>query len=216
MNVDSDAIKATLAQHELFEMASLPGRTNHILAGVLVPLVWEPELHVVLTVRSPELRVHPGEPCFPGGRREDGDDDLLATALREAEEELGIRGPELLGRLSSVPLYTTDHRIEPFVAAVRQSEMVANRAEVESILRLPAAELLQQPQWDAIPWIHEGEEALSPVFPWQGHLIYGATAHTLYELLGVVATTMGVGVPPLVPGRFTWQDAIPDFVAPWD
>jgi len=215
MNADSDAIKATLDQHELFEMGPLPGRTNHILAGVLVPLLWEPDLHIVLTVRSAALRVHPGEPCFPGGRPEAGDDDLLATALREAEEELGIRKPEVLGRLSSVPLYTTDHRIEPFVAAVRSEELVANRDEVEAILRVPAAELLAHDQWHAIPWFHAGQEELSPVFPWQGHLIYGATAHTLYELLGVIATTIGAVVPPLVAGRYTWQDAIPDFVAPW-
>jgi 8-oxo-dGTP pyrophosphatase MutT (NUDIX family) len=215
MDATAEAIRKSLAQHELFEMGPLPGRTNHIKAGVLVPLVWEPQLCVLMTVRSPRLRIHPGDPCFPGGIAEPGDPDLLATALREAHEELGIRDPEVLGRLSSVPLYTSDHRIEPFVAALRQAEVTPCEDEVESVLKIPLADLLGQPSLDAIPWLHEGEEQLSPVFSWQGHLIYGATAHTLHELLAVVAKTTGVALPPLTAGRFSWQDAMPDFVAPW-
>jgi len=215
MDATSEAIRASLEQHELFEMGPLPGRTNHIQAGVLVPLVWAPQLCVLMTVRSAQLRIHPGDPCFPGGRSEPGDRDLLATALREANEELGIRDPEILGRLSSVPLYTSDHRIEPFVAAVRQTEVTPCEDEVDSVLQIPLSELLAQPTLDAIPWIHEGEEQLSPVFSWQGHLVYGATAHTLHELLAVIAKTTGVALPPLAAGRFSWQDAMPDFVAPW-
>jgi len=215
MDVSADTIRESLAKHQLFEMGPLPGRTNHIKAGVLVPLVWDPQLCVLLTIRSAELRVHPGDPCFPGGRREPGDSDLLATALRESREEMGICEAEVLGRLSSVPLYTSDHRIEPFVAAVRMDEVKPNPAEVEEVLRIPLEQLLHRPQLDAIPWFHNDVEELSPVFAWQGHLVYGATAHTLYELLAVVAASAEVALPPLVAGRFTWKDAMPDFVAPW-
>jgi len=215
MDPSAADLKANLDQHQLFEMGPLPGRTNHIEAAVLVPLVWDPRLCVLLTVRSEQLRIHPGDPCFPGGQTEPGDSDLLATALRETREELGIRTTQLLGRLSSVPLYTSDHRIEPFVAAVRSDEIDPNPAEVDKVLKIPVLELLQQPQLDAIPWFHEGIEALSPVFALQGHLVYGATAHTLYELLEVVANTVGTQLPPLVSGRFSWKDAMPDFVPPW-
>src|ERR1700748_3633939 len=75
------------------------GRTH---AGVLVPLYCdEGRLHAVLTRRRGELRRHPGEISFPGGRRDESDADLLATALREAEEEIGlpVRAVDVLGAL---------------------------------------------------------------------------------------------------------------------
>ena len=211
----AEDIRRGLDAHTLFEMGPLPGRTNHIKAGVLVPLVWRPQLCAVLNIRSDNLRIHPGDPCFPGGRSDAGDSSLLETALREAREELNIKDPVVLGRLSSVPLYTSDHRIEPFVAALVQERIVANPGEVKKVLEVPLLELLLQDQLDAIPWRFDGEEALSPVFSLQGHLVYGATAHTLYELLEVIARTCDREMPPLIAGRFRWEDAMPGFIAPW-
>src|SRR5438477_9793054 len=67
---------------------SVHGRTE---AAVLVPLYLEAEeVHVVFTKRHEELRRHAGEVSFPGGRREEGESDLRATALREAQEEIGL------------------------------------------------------------------------------------------------------------------------------
>ena len=211
----AEDIRRGLKTHTLFEMGPLPGRTNHIKAGVLVPLVWRPQLCTLLTIRSDNLRVHPGDPCFPGGSPDPGDTSLLETALREADEELGIKNPAVLGRLSSVPLYTSDHRIEPFVAALNQEQFVANPSEVQKVLEVPLTPLLQREQVDVIPWRFNDEEALSPVFFLQGHLVFGATAHTLYELIEVLAQITSKAMPPLISGRFQWEDAIPGFVAPW-
>ncbi len=211
----AEDIRSSLEAHCLLEMGPLPGRTNHIRAGVLVPLVWRPSLCALLTIRSDTLRIHPGDPCFPGGRSEAGDSNLLDTALREAREELQIVDPLVLGRLSSVPLYTSDHRIEPFVAALSQDDVQPNPDEVKQVISAPLLELLHQGQIDAIAWRHEDQVALSPVFPIEGHLVYGATAHTLFELLEVVAQTAGVEMPELATGRFDWTDVIPGFVAPW-
>jgi 8-oxo-dGTP pyrophosphatase MutT (NUDIX family) len=211
----AEQIRRTLDAHQLSEMGALPGRTNHIRAAVLVPLVWRPKLCALLTIRSDNLRIHPGDPCFPGGRSEDGDSSLLDTALREAREELHIVDPTVLGRLSSVPLYTSDHRIEPFVAALANDELQPNPGEVKEVIYAPLLDLLEQDHLDAIPWRNGQEESLSPVFSLEGHLVFGATAHSLYELLEVVAVTANREMPSLRAGRFTWQDAMPGFVAPW-
>lgn len=211
----AEDIRKSLQDHALVEMGALPGRTNHIRAAVLVPLVWRPELCALLTIRSDNLRIHPGDPCFPGGRTEEGDTSLLDTALREAREELDIIDPMVLGRLSSVPLYTSDHRIEPFVAALSREQVQPNPDEVKEVIYAPLLDLLDRDHLDAIPWRSGEQEALSPVFWLEEYLVYGATAHSLHELLEVVAAAEKRDMPPLRAGRFTWQDAMPDFVAPW-
>lgn len=200
---------AALATHQTKAMAALPGRTNHLPTGVLVPLVWAPDPVCIATVRAATLRQHASEVCFPGGRPDEGDADLAHTALREAQEELGIEGARLLGELSSVPLYTSDYRLMPFVAEVPACELVINPDEVAAVLRWRLAEVLTSTHIDAIPWTHEGARSLSPVFEHGAHVMFGATAHTFYELLVVAAPLFDLEPPPLKSGRFSWGDFIP-------
>ena len=116
---DLPSLAALLAAHPRIDVPALPGRRNHLHAGVLVPLRFvDGDLEVVLTERVATLRHHGGEVSFPGGKPDPEDRDLEHTALREAEEEIGLRGARVLGRLSSIPLYTSDFRLEPFVALV--------------------------------------------------------------------------------------------------
>src|SRR5260370_36977098 len=91
------------------------GRTD---AAVLVPLYVDGgELHAVFTKRRDDLRRHPGEISFPGGRQDDDDGDLQVTALREAEEEIGLPrdGVELVGALQPTPTIATGYRVYPVV-----------------------------------------------------------------------------------------------------
>jgi 8-oxo-dGTP pyrophosphatase MutT (NUDIX family) len=199
---------AALSGHARLDLPALPGRTNHIGTGVLVPLVWGSDPECIVTVRADHLRHHAGETCFPGGRPDPGDADLCATALREAHEELGIDGAVVLGELSSVPLFTSDYRLHPFVASVPAGTLTPNHGEVAHVLRLSLRQILHQPHIEAIAWTHEGIRGLSPVFELGGHRMYGGTAHVFYELLCVCAPLFGREVPPLTPGRLEWSDVM--------
>lgn len=204
------AIADALARHPLQHVPALPGRTNHNRAGVLVPLAWtDLGLQAVLTLRSDDLRIHAGEVSWPGGRPEAQDADLTATALREADEEIGVRDATVLGRLSSVPLYTSDYRLEPVVAAVDLGQLAPDGVEVSRLLPISLTAALDAPQIDAQPFEWLGRTHLSPA--WElapGVICFGGTAHVLLELLQVVAPLLGKAVPPLVPGRWTWQQLL--------
>ena len=90
-------------------------------AAVLLPLYgWPEEPGLIFTERRADLRRHAGEISFPGGRQDDGDADLAATALREAEEEIGLdpAAVELVGALPPTSTFVTGYRIHPFVGLV--------------------------------------------------------------------------------------------------
>lgn len=186
-----------------------PGRRNDRQGGVLVPLRWRTDLECLLILRAGHLRNHPGEIGFPGGRPEPEDASIQATALREAEEELGIKEAQVLGRLSSIPLFTSDFRLEPFVAVVEQDALVADPGEVAEVLIVGITEALSVPHIDAIPFTGWGRPMLSPVFDIGAHRLFGGTAHSFLELLQVLAPLVGRPVPPLKPGRYTWADIKP-------
>jgi len=187
-------------------LPALPGRRNHLQAGVMVPIMWCPEPVVLLTLRTPTLRQHAGEISFPGGRPDPEDGSLEMTALREAREELGIQQPRILGRLSSMPVFTSDYRLVPFVCEVPATEiLLPEPREVAKVLRVALFSILDLPYLDGIPWEWEEEVFVSPVFELDGLLLYGATAHTFFELLMVVAGLLGRTLPPWQTGRFSWE-----------
>jgi 8-oxo-dGTP pyrophosphatase MutT (NUDIX family) len=190
-------------------MPALPGRTNHIRAGVLLPLRFEPQAHCILTLRARHLRQHGGEVCFPGGRPEDQDANLEQTALREASEELGIENVRVLGSLSSVPLYTSEHRLVPVVGAVGNQPLRPCADEVERVLELPLEPIFGQTHIPALSWMWGPRQWLSPVFEIEGEQMFGATAHVFLELLHVIAPLMGRPVPCLRTGGVQWSDLMP-------
>lgn len=202
-----DTLAAALAAWPRREVPALPGRTNHKRAGVLLPITWSAEGPVaVATLRAARLREHAGEVAFPGGKPEPSDADLADTALREAHEEIGLdrATARVLGALSSMPLFTSDYRLVPTVAAVPDGPWHPDPGEVAAVLRVPLLPLLAAPTLDAVPWAWEGRSHHSPVFEVDGHIMYGATAHTLHELLRVMAGAVGRALPPWRTGRFMW------------
>ncbi|HJR25205.1 MAG TPA: CoA pyrophosphatase, partial [Acidimicrobiales bacterium] len=168
-------------------------------SAVLAPLYEvDGELHVVLTRRTWDLRSHQGEVSFPGGRQDDGDVDLWATALRETREEIALdtAGIESLGELDHLATITSRSFIVPFVGALPggRPETVPSPAEVSAVLHVPVAELLdpaiyREERW-TFPWAED-----RPIFFFElvGDTVWGATGAMLRQLLGFLTGTLGRG-----------------------
>ena len=77
----------------------LPNKTNHLYAGILVPIIADESWTCILTQRTAQLRQHSKEICFPGGKPDPEDKTLEETALREAKEELNLEGGSVLAKL---------------------------------------------------------------------------------------------------------------------
>jgi 8-oxo-dGTP pyrophosphatase MutT (NUDIX family) len=162
-------------------------REGQTLAAVLVPLIVVPESdspHVVLTKRRADLRRHAGEVSFPGGRRDPDDADLSETALREAEEEIGLaRGSvELLGELPSISTFATNYLIHPFVGQIAASQRwEVSPREVDIVLELPLREL--QESRTRTPIERRGITFETDAYIPDGNVIWGATFRILENLL---------------------------------
>ena len=162
-------------------------------ASVLVPLVLRDEMTVLLTQRTDHLTDHPSQISFPGGRSEPGDADAVATALREAEEEIGLAA-DWIEVLGSLPIYTTSTGfiVTPVVALVRPGfALQPDPFEVAEVFEVPLAWLMDPAnhQRHAIETGGVRREFFS--LPWPGtdaaglprrYFIWGATAAMLRNL----------------------------------
>jgi len=153
---------------------------------VLVPLyVAGGSLWVVLTRRSRSLPNHGGQYAFPGGVRQDGDEDEVATALREAGEELGLDPSVvlMLGQLDDV-LTPTGFAISPVVGALPYPLVLRPSAEeVEAVVPVPFAYLANPEATETEELVVAGERIASPVFHYRGHRVWGATARIVSDLV---------------------------------
>ena len=156
-------------------------------AAVLVLLVPLEEMPtVVLTLRPTHLPDHPGQISFPGGRRE-RNESLLETALREAREEIGLEEPvDILGALSPIFVYPSSFCVYPFVAAASQPPAFrTHEAEVEVLLHVPLALLLDPATRKREQREVRGVRAWVPFYSVSGYEVWGATAMILAELLAL-------------------------------
>ena len=152
-------------------------------AAVLVPLYREP-LTAVFTERRGDLRRHAGEISFPGGRQDHPDEDLRSTALREAQEEIGLdpAGVELVGALPPVGTFVTGYRIFPFVGLIEPGQSWRPQAtEVEKVLEFSLADLVRGHEMQRL--VRKGVPIKTPTYTVDGHLVWGATARIVQELL---------------------------------
>lgn len=154
-------------------------------AAVLVPLVLrDGGPTVLLTRRTDHLHHHPGQVSFPGGRVEAGDEDPIATALRETQEEISLdrRHLELLGCL---PLYRTGTGFEvtPVVALVSPPfELVPDPFEVAEVFEVPLSFLMDARNHQRHRVTVRGEVREYYAMPYGDYFIWGATAGMLVSL----------------------------------
>jgi 8-oxo-dGTP pyrophosphatase MutT (NUDIX family) len=158
------------------------GRTD---AAVLVPLFLDDDGRpsVVLTRRREDLRRHPGEISFPGGRQDPEDADLCATALREAQEEIGLApdGVELIGALQPTPTIATNYAVYPFVGLIEPGQdWRPAEAEVAEVLELALADL--RAGYDRRRMLRRGVPFRTDTYVVGDHLVWGATARMLADL----------------------------------
>jgi 8-oxo-dGTP pyrophosphatase MutT (NUDIX family) len=178
-----DALRAVLLDPAEATAREVHGRTK---AAVLVALyVAGGDLHAVLTRRRHDLRSHAGEISFPGGRRDPGDASLQVTALREAEEEIGLPrdAVELVGALPPTPTVATNYGVYPFVGLIEPGRVWTPSArEVDEVLEVRLADLRAAHTRRRL--LHRGIPFRSDVYDISEHaVIWGATARIVYELL---------------------------------
>jgi len=145
--------------------------------------------HVPLTIRGSGLRHHTGQVSLPGGRLDHPGESIEDAALREAHEEIGVApsSVELLGRLTPLPIAVSGHMLHPVIGvAARRPAFALAADEVERLIELPIARLLQP---DVIAW--EQRMRLSdavdvPYFAIDGAQVWGATAMVLAEFIAVL------------------------------
>ena len=148
------------------------------------------ELRLPLTVRNESLRAHAGEVSLPGGAVEEADPSREATALREAQEEIGVAsdGITILGALDDIWIPVTNFTLRPYIGALeKRPEMAPQADEVALIVELPLRELLHEgavtdeivhgPGWTLRVGGYRAE----------GQLVWGATARTLAMFASVLA-----------------------------
>lgn len=160
-------------------------------AAALVPLHEKDGApHLLLTRRPRHMRRHAGQLSVPGGRIEAGEEPL-AAALRETAEEIGLprERADVLGRLSETLVLQTAFRLTPWVASVPYPyPYVAAPGEVDEILHVPLARLLDAGVHRVEPREAYGMKLDVHYFDLGGDLLWGATARIVWELLGVWRT----------------------------
>jgi 8-oxo-dGTP pyrophosphatase MutT (NUDIX family) len=152
-------------------------------AAVLVPLHGDP-LTAVFTERRADLRRHAGEISFPGGRQDEPDEDLRMTALREAEEEIGLPATEveLVGALPPVGTFVTGYRIYPFVGRIPEGRVwTVQETEVARVLEFSLRDLVAGHEMKRL--VRKGVPIKTPTYTVGGHLVWGATGRIVQSLL---------------------------------
>jgi 8-oxo-dGTP pyrophosphatase MutT (NUDIX family) len=185
-----DAIAAILAGRQAREEI-IPGYRQ---AAVLLPL-YETAAgpHFVLTKRTERVPTHKGQISFPGGGFQDGDGDLLGTALRETEEEIGLlrSDVDVVGVLDDTITAASAHVVRPFVGFMPYPYTFRlDPFEIEHLVHLPLRPLLQPHCFREEIWDRDGRPHSVFFHEHDGHTIWGLTARFLKQFVEVVATPL--------------------------
>ena len=184
----NEALRSAGPSSDGFSEITLTDETRVKCAAVLVPLVWhDEEWHLLYTRRTDKVESHKGQVSFPGGACDDGETTPEQTALREAEEEIGInpKDVKVLGRLANM-ITITYFRVTPVVGVVKWPNVFrVGEHEVARVFTIPLG-------WLANPsnrWQFERSDlkrSLIAYHPYDGELLWGATARMTVDFLNIL------------------------------
>jgi 8-oxo-dGTP pyrophosphatase MutT (NUDIX family) len=145
--------------------------------------------NLILTKRSARLKHHPGQIAFPGGKKDDSDVDLVAAALREAHEEIGLP-PEQVDVLGALPCHetVTAYQMTPIVALIRGDyDVLPEVGEVSEVFEVPFSHFTNPANYTIEGRRWQGRRREYFVAPYGAYYIWGATARILRGLADRVA-----------------------------
>lgn len=163
----------------------LPDSSRFKPAAVMIPLVARNDgYHVILTRRARQLKHHPGQVAFPGGRFEIEDGELMTTAIRETQEEIGILcdRKDILGQLPALPTLS-GYMVTPFLSTITADyQPVLDHNEVDSIFEVPITFLLDPRNMRTQHFMFRGRSHTIYAIPYKEYAIWGATAQIVKAL----------------------------------
>lgn len=184
----TEAIEASGTSSDGYAEIDLTDETRLKCAAVLIPLVWhDDEWHLLFTRRTDKVESHKGQVSFPGGACDEGETTPEQTALREAEEEIGLNPNDVkvLGRLTNM-ITITYFRVTPVVGIIKWPNVFrVGEHEVARIFTIPLG-------WLANPtnrWEFQRPQStrgLIAYHPYDGELLWGATARMTVDFLNVL------------------------------
>ncbi len=166
-------------------------------ASVLIPIFEkEEDIYLLFTKRSNNVEHHRGQISFPGGRVDDTDVSVEYTALREANEEIGLKREDvyILGRLNDTITYASGYIVHPFVGVIPYPyNFKINKDEVERILFVPLKFFLKDNSLKMRSIYHDSKIYNSLSYEYNGELIWGATARIIQNFINIISGCSSVG-----------------------
>ncbi|KRS11242.1 hypothetical protein XM53_16780 [Roseovarius atlanticus] len=187
-----DALQGDMAPSSDYDLnpdVVLPEGRKLRPAGVLVPIeVTEAGARLWLTKRSSALQHHPGQVAFPGGKQEEGDADIVAAALREAHEEIGL-SPDKVEVLGTLPPHetVTSFYVTPVIGVISGPfEPVPEAGEVEEVFSVPLEHVMELGRFRVESRRWRGTRRHYFAVPYGPYYIWGATARMLRAMAEAV------------------------------
>ena len=164
-------------------------KTPSTEAAVLMPLFYKDgAAHLLFTKRTILVEHHKGQISFPGGKRDDTDESLACTALRETEEEIGIKSKEvkIIGQTDRF-LTNTGFMVTPFVGMIPfPYALNPNKVEIEKIITVPLLYFFNERIFEIKPYEKDGEKWMVHYYYYQSEMIWGVTGFLLSNFLSIV------------------------------
>ena len=186
-NIKSNLLKygSCSSDFDLNPDMNLDQQFNFLEASVLIPiLTFKKDLEILLTKRSNNLKNHPGQIAFPGGKKDQIDSSPIETALRETQEEVGLN-PKNVEIIASLPSHktATGFVIKPYLGLINEPfSEILRQGEVDEIFTVPYEYILKEKNFSIQTRKWNGSQRSYYVVPYGPYYVWGATARILLNL----------------------------------